>query len=223
MTLKLRNKGMLIVLSSPSGGGKSTVVKTILKKDPQIEYSVSVTSRKPRQGEVNGEAYFFVSEEEFKQMIAQDRFLEWALVHNHYYGTRRDIIEEKLQRNKDVLLDIDVQGGLNIKRKMPESVLIFLLPPSMEVLETRLRKRGLDDNSSIELRLHNAVREIQSASQYDYIVINDKLEDTIMAVRKIIEAERHRTSHLRVIIDNEPRLTTILADRSYSSLFYSSE
>ena len=193
-------------MSAPSGGGKSTVVKAILESDPNIEYSVSATSRPPRKGEVDGESYYFLSTEEFKHLIEEDKFLEWAVVHNHYYGTRRDIIEEKLQRNKDIILDLDFQGGLTIKRKIPDSVLIFLLPPSMDILEKRLRKRQLDSEETIQLRLQNAANEIKYASQYDYVVVNDELEETVFIVRRIIEAERYKSNHLKIYIENEPGL-----------------
>lgn len=206
MSIYVDHKGILIVLSAPSGGGKSTVLKTILETEPNMEYSVSVTSRAPRKGEVHGKAYYFVSDDEFKQLIADDKFLEWAIVHNKYYGTRQDFIEEKLQHNKDIILDLDFQGGLNIKKKMPDAVLIFLLPPSMKILEKRLRARNLDSEETIRLRMRNAAHEIQYASQYDYVIINDTLEETIFTIRKIIDAERFRSNHVRVVIQNEPRL-----------------
>jgi guanylate kinase len=206
MPITIEHKGMLIVLSAPSGGGKSTVLKSILDGDDNIEYSVSVTSRKPRKGEVNGKSYHFVSADEFKRHIDEERFLEWAVVHNHYYGTRRDIIEEKLARKIDIILDLDFQGGLNVKKQMPDSLLIFLLPPSMEILEKRLRARNLDDEETIMLRLRNAAEEIEYASRYDYIVVNDSLEETIFNVKKIIEAERFRSNHVQVAIENEPKL-----------------
>ena len=206
MSISIEHKGMLIVLSAPSGGGKSTVLRAILEEDARIEYSVSVTSREPRKGEIDGKSYHFVPEETFKQHIKDNRFLEWAVVHGNYYGTRRDIIQEKLDRNIDIILDLDFQGGLNIKRQMPDSVLIFLLPPSMDVLEKRLRARNLDDEETIQLRLKNAAEEIEYASRYDYVLINDDLEQTIFMTRKIIEAERFSSQHARLNIKNEPKL-----------------
>jgi len=190
--ITLHRRGMLIVVSSPSGGGKSTVIKEILKKDPAMEYSVSVTSRSPRPGEVPGESYHFTTKEQFQKWIEEGRFYEWAHVHNHLYGTRREVIEEKLVQGKDVIMDLDFQGGLSVKKQSPNAVLIFLLPPTMKVLENRLRKRKTDDDKVIQLRLKNAREEIRYAKKYDYILINNDLQDTINKVRGIIEAERYR-------------------------------
>ena len=196
--ISLRRKGMLIVVSSPSGGGKSTVIQEILKNDPAMEYSVSVTSRPPRPGEIDGQSYTFVSEEQFRKWIGEDRFYEWAEVHNHLYGTRKDVIAEKLSRGKDVIMDLDVQGGLNVKKKSPDSVLIFLLPPSTEILQQRLRLRKTDNDDVIKIRLHNSLQEMDVASQYDYILINDDLKNTIEQARNIIESERHRAIRLSI-------------------------
>jgi guanylate kinase len=193
VSIRLERRGILIVVSSPSGGGKSTILRKLREKDTSLDYSVSTTTRPPRTGEVDGKAYFFVSDEQFDRMIREGRFFEWAHVHGYRYGTRRDIIEEKLARGRDVLLDLDTQGAMSVKRLAPESVIIFLLPPSMEVLEKRLRARNLDSEETIELRLKNARDEIACAERYDYIVINDKLSDTVETVRAIIRAERHRT------------------------------
>jgi guanylate kinase len=193
VSIRLERRGILIVVSSPSGGGKSTILRKLREKDTSLDYSVSTTTRPPRTGEVDGKAYFFVSDEQFDRMIREGRFFEWAHVHGYRYGTRRDIIEEKLARGRDVLLDLDTQGAMSVKRLAPESVIIFLLPPSMEVLEKRLRARNLDSEETIELRLKNARDEIACAERYDYVVINDKLSDTVETVRAIIRAERHRT------------------------------
>jgi guanylate kinase len=189
---------MLIVVSSPSGGGKSTVIQDILKNDPDMEYSVSVTSRAPRPGETNGVSYTFVSENQFRKWIQEDRFYEWAEVHNHFYGTRKDIIREKLERGKDVIMDLDFQGGLNVKKKSPDAVLIFLLPPSLEVLEKRLRTRNTDQEKEIQVRLKNASEEIEYATRYDYILINENLDQTIQEVKGIIKSERSKAERLKI-------------------------
>jgi len=196
MAIKLKRNGILYVISAPSGGGKSTVLKKLLSADPQIEYSVSVTTRPMREGEINGKSYFFVTREKFEEMIKEGKFLEWASVHGYLYGTRKDIIEQALLKRKDIALDIDFQGGLNIKRQLPESVLIFLLPPSMKILEERLRGRHSDSPETISLRLKNAREEISHSKEYDYILINDELDTTVTLVQSIIEAERSRTSRL---------------------------
>jgi len=173
---------MLIVVSSPSGGGKSTIIRALLKKDSTLEYSVSVTSRAPRPGEIDGESYTFVSDEQFKKWIDEGRFYEWAVVHNYLYGTRKDVITEKLTRGKDVIMDIDFQGGLNVKKQSPDAVLIFLLPPSIAIL---------------------ASEEIRYATQYDFVVINDDLDRTIETVRAIMSTERLRTKRLKIVMENE--------------------
>ncbi|AXA35589.1 MAG: guanylate kinase [Candidatus Hydrogenedentota bacterium] len=200
MPIELESLAMLIVLSSPSGGGKSSVCRALLESDPKLEYSVSVTSRPPRPGEVNGRDYWFVSEEEFHRLVSEGAFYEWAQVHGNYYGTRRDLIEARLAEKKDVVLDLDVVGGLNVKKLNDRAVLIYILPPSMKVLEERLRSRATDSEAEIQKRLRNAVHEINFAEKYDYVVINDDLPQTIATIRKIIAAERHSSRHQRVKI-----------------------
>jgi len=194
---------MLIVVSSPSGGGKSSIIEALLKTDPQMEYSVSVTSRPPRPGEKDGVAYHFVTEAQFRKWIDEGRFYEWAVVYDHLYGTRRDIIMEKLKRGRDVIMDLDIQGGLNIKRQSPDSVLVFLLPPDLDVLEQRLRARGTDSEDVIRGRLSNVHEEMRHAMQYDYVLINDNLNETIENVREIIKAERRRASRLELSTGEE--------------------
>jgi len=194
---------MLIVVSSPSGGGKSSIIEALLKTDPQMEYSVSVTSRPPRPGEKDGVAYHFVTEAQFRKWIDEGRFYEWAVVYDRLYGTRRDIIMEKLKRGRDVIMDLDIQGGLNIKRQSPDSVLVFLLPPDLDVLEQRLRARGTDSEDVIRGRLSNVHEEMRHAMQYDYVLINDNLNETIENVREIIKAERRRASRLELSTGEE--------------------
>jgi guanylate kinase len=198
MPITLEPEGMLIAVVSPSGGGKSTICRALLDADPKLEYSISVTSRPPREGEVDGRDYHFVSEERFQELIAEGLFYEWARVHDNLYGTRRDLVETQLARGKDVVLDIDVVGSLNIKKMNDKAVLIFILPPSMQVLEGRLRRRETDSDEVIRKRLENAREEIRVAGQYDYVVINDDLEQAIVTVRGIINAERHAAKRLKV-------------------------
>lgn len=180
-------KGNLIVISSPSGGGKSTVIKEILKNNSDYSYSISATTRAARIGEKDGEDYFFLSEKKFKELIKENGFIEWATVHGFYYGTLRNQIEKKIVNLKKVLLDIDVQGGISIKKTIPESILIFLLPPSMKILETRLRNRGTETEELLNIRLAGSEEELKKADKYDYQIINNKLEDTINEILSIIK------------------------------------
>jgi len=197
---------MLIILSSPSGGGKSSICRTLLDSDPRLGYSVSVTSRPRRRDEVDGRDYHFVTEEEFHDLIQKDAFYEWAKVHGNYYGTRKDLVDAKLASGQDVVLDLDVVGGLNIKKLNDRALLIFVLPPSLVVLEDRLRRRNTDDDDVINTRLRNARNEISFAQKYDYAVVNEDLNQTIAIIRKIIDAERHSSNHQKVLITGEDAL-----------------
>jgi len=183
-------QGKLIVISSPSGGGKSTVIQALREKDSTRNYSISATTRLPRDGEQDGHDYHFITKEAFQKKIEKDAFLEWAIVHGHHYGTLREDIERDLISGKKILLDIDVQGGLKVKELLPESVLIFLLPPSLKILEQRLRDRGTEIDDVLEKRLEIAQREIEEADQYDYQVINKNLNETINAIEAIIQKTR---------------------------------
>jgi len=184
-------KGLVIVISSPSGGGKTAVCREVRKFIPAIKFSISLTTRPPRRGEKNGRDYFFVTEDEFKKYIRQNKLIEYALVHNYYYGTPKDFLEKTISQGNDIILAIDVQGAKKIKRIYPDAVSIFILPPSLKVLKQRLQKRGLDDKETIETRLKNAGKEIKQSKDYEYIVINKKLTDTAKQVCSIIESEHN--------------------------------
>lgn len=184
----ISRKGKLFVISGPSGTGKGTVCKRI-KQDMHMDLSVSMTTREPRKGEVEGRDYFFVTEDEFLENIDQGNLLEHAEVYNHRYGTPRDAVMKKLAMNHNVLLEIDIQGGLQVKRSMPESVLIFLLPPSLKELRKRLSGRGTDAPEVVEERLSKALNEIKLLGEYDYCVVNDNLDDAVMKTESIIRAE----------------------------------
>ena len=186
-----RRKGLKIVLSSPSGGGKTTVAQRLLKRDKNITRSISCTTRKPRVGEKNGREYFFVSPRRFKSLVSRKAFLEWARVHDHYYGTPRRWVEELLGKGKDVLFVIDVQGGKTLKSNDSKALLIFLTPPSFEVLKKRLMGRHSEGPKDLEVRLKNAKREMKEGRYYDYQVVNDRLTKAVSEVAKIIERQRH--------------------------------
>ena len=194
MPFALNRRALLCVISAPSGGGKSAVLQEILTRVPDLHYSISYTSRPPRGDEVDGKDFHFVSRLKFEEMIAAGAFYEHAEVHGNLYGTSAEVVETMLGERRDVAMDLDVQGGLNVKKRLPDSVLIFLMPPSMEVLEQRLRGRETDDEEQICLRMENAKREIEHWNQYDYIVMNEELERTVEEVERIIEAERRRAS-----------------------------
>ncbi len=182
-------RGLLVVISSPSGGGKTTVVKRILDSgDDRFVYSVSATTRPPRPGEKDGRDYFFLSDEEFRRRIQDGAFAEWAEVHGHLYGTLKDQIDRNLEAGKIILLDIDVKGGLSLKQAFPEdSLLIFLAPPSLEVLEQRLRQRGTDSEEEINRRLQRVKMELDAAKQYDAVIVNEDLDATVRGVLEAIE------------------------------------
>ena len=183
-------RGLLIVISGVSGTGKGTVCKKLLADLPKISYSISATTRKPRQGEVDGREYYFLSVDEFKQWIADEKFLEYAEVYGNFYGTPLNKIEEQLNRGEDVLLEIDVQGALNVKKKCPDGIYIFLLPPSLAELRRRIENRGTETPESLNRRLKNAVAEIQIGREYDYVVVNDTVENAAAQIKAILTAER---------------------------------
>lgn len=183
-------KGLLIVVSGASGTGKGTVCKKILADLPEVAYSISATTRKPRPGEIDGKEYYFLSVEEFKAWIAEEKFLEYAEVYGNFYGTPLNKIEERLNLGEDILLEIDVQGALNVKRKCPDGVYIFLLPPSLEELKNRIEGRGTENPESLARRLKNAVAEIKIGLEYDYAVVNDTIDNAAEQIKAILTAER---------------------------------
>jgi len=178
------------IISAPSGSGKSTLVNRVRAIVPELKFSISYTTREPRGNEKNGLEYFFVSGDKFEEMITQDDFLEWAKVFGNYYGTARRFLREAEQEGKDLLLDIDVQGAQQIKEKLPRAVSIFILPPNRQELEKRLRTRSLDTEAVIQRRLVTASREIENYWKYDYILVNDRLDESVEALKSILLAER---------------------------------
>lgn len=179
-----------ILVSSPSGGGKSCIRREILKKNKDIVYSISYTTRPPRENEDDGKDYFFVSKRHFRKMRRNGDFLEWAKVHGHYYATSRKVIENALLKEKFIILDIDTKGTKKFLKRMPEALSIFLLPPSMKVLEKRLRNRNTDDERTIQLRLRNARKELADSWYYDLFLINDEIS---IVVDKILQEVKNKS------------------------------
>lgn len=179
----------LFVLSGSSGVGKGTVLKGFLDKNPNFMLSISCTTRNPRQGEVDGVNYFFLSKEDFKNCIENNKFLEWAEFAGNFYGTKKKYINQCLQEGKDIILEIDTQGALQVKKQMPEAVLIFICPPSYETLESRLRGRHTEDEATIQKRLEQVKVELERAEKFDYKIVNDNLEDAINELSRVISGE----------------------------------
>ena len=187
-----KERGLIIVVSAPSGTGKTTLCRKLVETVPKASFSVSVTSRSPRVGETSGRDYIFLSEKEFIAQADAGGFIEWARVHDHYYGTSREFVEQSLREGTYVILDIDVQGGLQIKKQYPETLLIFVMPPSMDELRARLVKRRQDTDAEIEKRIRNSYDEMRRALEYDYLVENRDLEKALNEMKCIISAEKCR-------------------------------
>lgn len=202
LTVTQAERGTLIVVSAPSGAGKSSLAERVLKRLGDLRFSISHTTRQPRGSEQDGVDYYFVSEDEFLAMRERDEFLECAEVHGYMYGTREKRVEELLSQGLDVMLDIDVQGAEEVRRRVPEAILIFILPPSCEVLEARLRARNLNAPDDIERRLRNAAIEVQLYDRFDYVVLNDDLDRALALLEAIIIAERCRPDRQRNRIES---------------------
>jgi guanylate kinase len=193
-------KGNLIIISSPSGGGKGTLIKEVLKTLPNIGYSVSYTTREMRDGEINGKDYFFVSEAEFERLIEQGEFLEYATVHKNFYGTSVKQVKTEIEAGHDVILEIDVQGAASVRKQIPEAVSVFILPPSFETLSRRLIARATEDKEHLALRLKNSFEEVNRYIEFEYVVINDDKIKATSDLQTIILAERlKRIRQSRVI------------------------
>ena len=196
----LMNKGILIVVSAPSGCGKGTILAEVLK-DEKFYYSVSATTRSPRPGETDGVSYHFLGKEQFEELIRTDGMLEYAEYCGNYYGTPRDKVLEKINEGKNVILEIEVQGAMQIREKCPEAVFVFIAPPSVAELRNRLEKRGTETPEVINQRVSEAAQEISCAYRYDYVVVNNILEDAVNDFISVIRAEELKTENQKNIID----------------------
>ncbi|MDF2531886.1 MAG: gmk [Clostridia bacterium] len=197
------SKGLLIIISGPSGAGKGTVCKELMSLQlPELEVSVSATTRKPRPGEIEGISYFFKEKEEFVKMINQNEFIEYAQVYDNFYGTPRSYVQNKLESGKDVILEIDIQGAMQVKKNNPEGVFVFIMPPSFEELKHRIISRGTESQNDILKRLHEAYREVCSSRNYDYIVTNDDVHLAAEKVRSIITAEKCKLQRTKIDYDS---------------------
>ena len=190
-------EGFLLVLSGPSGSGKGTVSQALMEKKDDITFSISATTRKPRPTETNGENYFFLSEEKFKQMDEDGEFLESAFVHSNYYGTPKKFVMDEIGKGEIVLLEIDVQGALQIKKNYKEAVFIFLLPPTMDELRNRILKRGTESEEDIKIRFNIAFKELDFVGEYDFFVVNDEVENAVNDIEAIIHSEKLRVKRDR--------------------------
>lgn len=196
------NRGLLIVISGPSGAGKGTLCKALLEKNTGLNISISATTRSPRDGEADGVNYFFLDCSTFENMIKNDEFLEYARVYDNYYGTPKKYVEDMLESGKNVILEIDIQGALNVKKSFDDGVFIFILPPSMEELKNRIKKRGSETEESLLKRFKAAYKEINYVSKYNYVVINDTVENAVEKLESIIIAEKCRVDRCKDSILN---------------------
>jgi guanylate kinase len=190
--IESRRLTTVFVISAPSGSGKSTLVSKVLQRDPRLRFSVSYTTRKPRGREKPGESYVYIGRAEFEERVDRGEFLEYAEVFGNYYGTHRSVLEQAQQEGKDLVLDIDVQGARQLKDRIPEAVTVFILAPSRDILEQRLRARSEDSEEVIQRRLRDAANEIRNYKQYDYVLVNHRLEESVDTLASIIKAERVR-------------------------------
>ena len=190
---RAEHTGKLFIISGPSGTGKGTICKRLID-ETKVEISVSMTTRKPREGEIDGKSYYFTTKEDFQKAIENGGFLEWAEVYGNYYGTPKAKVEEKLAAGIDVVLEIDIQGALNVKEAYPNGIFIFILPPSMAELRKRITGRGSETEESINLRLSQTLKEVSYIDKYDYCVVNGELEEAVARVKSIVIAEHSRVS-----------------------------
>lgn len=198
-----KKHGLLIVLSGPSGAGKGTICQELLRQMPNLRYSVSSTTRYPRPGEVEGIHYYFRPRQEFEAMLARDELLEWAEFCDNYYGTPRFAVEQAIQEGLDVILELEIQGALQIKKRFPQGVFTFIVPPSLDVLSERIHKRGTETEEVIQKRLATAIQELGYVSEYDYVVINDEVPVAVDKLKSILIAEKCRVKRKPFVFKGE--------------------
>lgn len=217
--IKTNNKGLLIVVSGPSGAGKDTICQKLIKENSNIWMSVSMTTRKPRPLEKDGVDYFFVSSKEFENKINDNTFLEYASYNDNYYGTPKDKVEEKLNEGKDVILVIDINGAINIKKIIPSALFIFIMPPDMETLKNRLIGRKTESKDKVVQRFITAYNEVNNYKKYNYVVVNDKVEDAVNKVKSIIQSEKCRVDRIEDIYlgNKEELIHEILIDKNFEN------
>ena len=217
--IKTNNKGLLIVVSGPSGAGKDTICHKLIKENSNIWMSVSMTTRKPRPLEKEVVDYFFVSSEEFENKINDNTFLEYASYNDNYYGTPKDKVEEKLNEGKDVILVIDINGAINIKKIIPSALFIFIMPPDMETLKNRLIGRKTESKDKVVQRFITAYNEVNNYKKYNYVVVNDKVEDAVNKVKSIIQSEKCRVDRIEDIYlgNKEELIHEILIDKNFEN------
>lgn len=199
--MSCKTRGILLVISGFAGTGKGTLVHELMEKYDNYALSVSATTRAPRPGEINGVHYFFKTREEFEEMIRDNRLIEYASYVGNYYGTPKEYVQQQLENGKDVILEIEIQGALKIKEQFPDTLLLFLVPPSASVLEERLRGRGTETDEAVRKRLHRAVEESEFIGKYDYLVVNDILEICVRETHEIIQSQHYRVDQKREFID----------------------
>jgi guanylate kinase len=208
----MNQRGILIVISGFAGSGKGTLMKRLVGRYPNYALSISATTRCPRPGDVDGREYFFKTKEEFEEMIRQDAFIEYASYVNHYYGTPKRYVEEQLQAGRDVILEIDIQGALQVKKAFPETLLLFVTPPNAQILQERLVGRGTEEAETIRKRLRRAREEADGIGYYDYIIVNDDLEACVLFLHSVIQTEHRRTFRNREFISRLQEGLTNLPD-----------